>query len=426
MKNSNQISIKLQQCEWAVRFDLSLAALLVALAIILPGKSFAALAASVLPSSRSAEVGTTVTAFATIINAGPGTATGCSISPVTPVSADFLYQTTDPATNALSGTPDTPVDIADGAAQSFVFAFTPTAPFAPTDVQLSFDCTNTVPVATISGVNTLLLSASASPVPDIIALATGTGTIDMPASAGGVAAFAVATVNVGTTGTITASADTGSAVSLPVSISVCQTNPVSGVCINPSVPAGTATTTIADGETPTFAFFLTASGPIPFDPANNRAFVRFTDSGAIVRGSTSTALMSDVSSFADVTGTYSGSGTATLSGCLNPSDNITLGFNASISIPSQSGDSFSGTATLTTTIQGVNLTENNNISGTVDSQGAVNGTISGDLLVDGFFDSSSQGTFAGTLSGNSLSIQVLTQDTVGDTCTTTGSFTVSR
>lgn len=103
---------------------------------------FGALASAVLPSSRSAEVGTTVTAFATIINAGPGTATGCSITLATFVSASFLYQTTDPNTNALIGTPNTPVDIADGAAQSFVFAFTPTAPFSPTDVQLSFSCNN--------------------------------------------------------------------------------------------------------------------------------------------------------------------------------------------------------------------------------------------------------------------------------------------
>jgi len=263
------------------------------LGCVAPAAGFAALVSAVLPGSRSTELGNTATAFATVINTGPGTATGCTISPVTPVSADFLYQTTEPATNALTGSPDTPVDIAEGAAQTFVFAFTPTAPFAPTDVELSFDCTNTSPAASTSGLNTLLLSASSTPVPDIIALATGTGTLDMPASAGGAGAFAVATVNVGSTGTITASADTGSA-ALPVTISVCETNPSTGVCINPTVPAGTATTTIAANETPTFAFFATATGPIAPDPANNRAFVWFTDGGGIVRGSTSTALTSDV------------------------------------------------------------------------------------------------------------------------------------
>jgi len=36
------------------------------------------------------------------------------------VPVDFLYQITDPATNALTGTPDTPVSIATGAMQSFL------------------------------------------------------------------------------------------------------------------------------------------------------------------------------------------------------------------------------------------------------------------------------------------------------------------
>jgi len=263
------------------------------LTCVAPTTVFGALASSVLPTSRSTEVGNTATAFATVINTGPGTATGCFISPVTSVSADFLYQTTDPATNALTGTPNTPVDIAEGAAQTFLFAFTPTAPFAPTDVQLSFDCTNTSPATVISGLNTLLLSASSTPVPDIIALATGTGILDLPASAGGNGAFAVATVNVGATGTITASANTGSA-TLPVTLSVCETNPLTGVCINPTSPAATATTTIAGGATPTFAFFATATDTIPLDPATNRAFVEFRDSGDTIRGSTSTALSSDV------------------------------------------------------------------------------------------------------------------------------------
>jgi len=53
------------------------------------------LVASVLPTSCSAQVGIQVSAFATIINAGANTATGCAISPSTSVAADFLYQTAD-------------------------------------------------------------------------------------------------------------------------------------------------------------------------------------------------------------------------------------------------------------------------------------------------------------------------------------------
>ena len=85
-------------------------------------------------------VNDTATAFATVINSGTITADGCSIAPLTSVAANFSYQTTDPLTNALTGSPDTPASIPGAnTAQSFVFAFTPTSPFSPTDVQLTFD-----------------------------------------------------------------------------------------------------------------------------------------------------------------------------------------------------------------------------------------------------------------------------------------------
>ena len=133
-----------------------------------------ALVAAVLPSSRSVQVGTTATAFATIINAGSVMATACGLSLLTSLPVTFAYQTTDPATNQVTGSPNTPVNIAAGAAQSYVFALSPSAPVAPTDVQLSFDCTNTQPAPINTGLNTLLLSASATPVPDIVALAATT------------------------------------------------------------------------------------------------------------------------------------------------------------------------------------------------------------------------------------------------------------
>ena len=133
-------------------------------------------------------------------------ATDCSIAPSTSVPADFSYQTTDPATNALVGTPDTPVDVAAGALQTFLFAFTPTAEILPTDVQLRFDCSNTEPAPVTLGLNTLLMSASSIPVPDIVALAatpTADGTLRLP-GVNGSGAFAVASVNVGSIGTIIA------------------------------------------------------------------------------------------------------------------------------------------------------------------------------------------------------------------------------
>jgi len=249
----------------------------------------AAVLSAVLPGSRSVQVGVPATAFATIINTGSIAATACGISPVTSVLATFAYQTTDRATNQLTGTPDTPVDIPAGASQSFVFAFTPTAAIASTDVVLNFDCTNTSPAPSNSGLNTLLFSASSTPVPGVIALAA-TLTNDGIVNLAGTGVFAVATVNLGAGGTITVSADTGPA-ALPVRIALCETNPMTGQCVNPTVPTtGPVVTTINANATPTFGFFVTPTGTVPFDPALNRIFVRFKDAGGVTRGSTSVAV----------------------------------------------------------------------------------------------------------------------------------------
>ena len=121
-----------------------------------------ALLSAVLPSSRSVQVGATATAFTTVINTGSTPALSCEISPLISLPASFSYQTTNPATNAITGSPNTPVDIPAGSVQSFVLALTPTAPIAPTDVRLSFDCANTLAAPINSGLNTWLFSASAT------------------------------------------------------------------------------------------------------------------------------------------------------------------------------------------------------------------------------------------------------------------------
>jgi hypothetical protein len=245
------------------------------------------LLAAVLPSSRSVEVGNSATAFATIINSGSSSVSGCAITPVTTVPASFVYQTTNPATNALTGSPNTPASIAEGGSQSFVIAFTPNAAFVPTNVVLGFACTGVSAAPSTTGLNTLLLSASETPVPDIVALAATASNDGILHITGASNAFAVATVNVGATASITATANTGAA-SLPLAISLCQTDPASGQCsssVGPSV-----TTTINAGATPTFAIFATASGSVPFLPQTNRIFVEFADAGGVVRGSTSVAV----------------------------------------------------------------------------------------------------------------------------------------
>jgi hypothetical protein len=179
----------------------------------------APLVAAALPVSRSIEVGNTATALATIINPSASALTGCFITPATALPATFAYQTTDPATNALTGTANTPVSIPAGGSQSFVFALTANAAFPPTQVNLGFECTYAGPAAVVVGLDTLLLSASATPVPDVLALGATTSNdgILRIIGTGGSAAFAVATDNVGTDSTITATANTGSA-SLPLAL----------------------------------------------------------------------------------------------------------------------------------------------------------------------------------------------------------------
>ena len=247
------------------------------------------LLAAVLPSSRSVQVPTPATAFATIINTSGANASNCAPAPLTSVPATFGYQTTDPVTNQVTGTPNTPVGIANGASQSFVFALTPTAPVTPTLVALSFDCTGLAAAPSIPGVNTLLYSASATPGPDVIALAAtpmNDGIMHVPGNTGS-SAIAVATINIGATSVITASANTGAA-ALPLQIKICQTNPANSVCMSP--PANSVMTTINANGTPTFGVFAAANGLVPFLPASNRIFVQFTDNAGAVRGSTSVAV----------------------------------------------------------------------------------------------------------------------------------------
>ncbi len=146
------------------------------------------------------------------------------------------------------------------------------------------------------GLNTLLLSASDFPVPDIVALGAtlnNDGIVNIPGT-NGTGVFAVATVNLGAGGMITASADTGGA-TIPVTISICETDPGTGVCLGALVSGANGVTTQIDtGETPTFGIFVDSDEVISFDPAVNRVFVRFRDGGGVVRGATSVAIQANI------------------------------------------------------------------------------------------------------------------------------------
>jgi hypothetical protein len=227
------------------------------------------------------------TVFASIINSGATTATGVSIGLDTPVPATLTYQTTD-ASNQLTGTPNTPVDVPPGEVRTFVIAVTPTRPFGPTNIRFTMSGTNASPAPVTTGLNTLLLSATTTPGPDVIALAAthpNPGLIvDLPA-ANPVAAFSVAAANVGAAGQVRVTANAGN---IPVNVILCQTGPT-GACASPA--ASSVTMFMGAGDTSTVSFFVSGSGFVPFDPANNRVFAIFTDvaTGNII-GETSTAV----------------------------------------------------------------------------------------------------------------------------------------
>jgi FkbM family methyltransferase len=128
-----------------------------------------------------------------------------------------------------------------------------------------------------------------TPVPDIAALPATTsndGVLRIPGPTGS-AAFAIATVNLGASATITVLPVAGVANS-PPALSVCQTDPIGGMCISPMRP--NVTMTMDANASQTFGIFVTANGAIPFLPMINRIVVQFIDADGNVRGATSVAV----------------------------------------------------------------------------------------------------------------------------------------
>ena len=253
--------------------------------------------AAVLPGARSVQTGHPATFFATVINTGATALNGCLVAvppafTASPSSAfSFLtltYQTTNPSTNALTGTPNTPASIPANGSQTFFFSLQGPAALSTPAMPINFTCTGTSQAAYVAGVDTVGLAMSNNPVADIIALAatpTNNGIVEVPN--GGAAAFSVASTNVGPSGMITVSVDTGSA-SLPVALNLCETDPATSQCL--AAPTGSVTLSYAGGAAPTFSVFVQATGPIPFAPGLSRAFIRFKDAGGGLHGSTSVAL----------------------------------------------------------------------------------------------------------------------------------------
>jgi hypothetical protein len=246
--------------------------------------------AAVLPYARSVQIGEQASAFATIINSGTATAQGCSTALPASVPGTFIYQTTNSA-NQLTGTPNTPANIGAGQQQNFVFGITPSSTISSDEIAMIFGCANSASAQSIPGVNTFILSAAATPTPDLVAIGvtpSGDGIVHIPGNTG-TGFFVAAAINIGVSGTITASADEASE-GLPLTLQICQTNP-SGTCVTPL--GSSTTTTVSSNSTVTYTVFVTGSGAISANPATNRLFLRLKDSSNVLRGATNVAVQTN-------------------------------------------------------------------------------------------------------------------------------------
>ncbi len=171
-----------------------------------------------------------------------------------------------------------------------MFAITPLVDMDSADAAMVFDCANTSAVATVSGLNTLGLTAQATPAPDMIAISatpTNDGTLTTPVNSFGT--FAASAVNIGAAGELTVTVDDNGR-ALPLSTLICRTNPATGACVTPATPAAASVSSLAQNEVATFSIFVRATGAIAFDPANNRLFVRLRTGDNVARGATSVAV----------------------------------------------------------------------------------------------------------------------------------------
>ncbi|MEJ2653058.1 MAG: fibronectin type III domain-containing protein [Gammaproteobacteria bacterium] len=128
-----------------------------------------------------------------------------------------------------------------------------------------------------------------------------------------------------------------------------------------------------------------------------------------------------------IAGTYTtNSASFSTSGCQNPADNGQFAFNSGTLTIGQNGAKFTGDLQLQANVAGHLYVSTQQLTGTVSANGALSGSFTNTSTADGQFDTSGNGTFTGQASGNTATIQIEGQDTVGDTCSYTGGATFTR
>lgn len=277
------------------------------------------LMSSILPTARSVQTGTPAGVFASVINSSAVTVEQCTVAFAanTPEAAGTLrFQQVDENGDPVAGSLDIPFEIVAGATQSLVLFTVPSGPLSTTDIILDFTCAddgngNPISARSILGVNTLSLSASDTPVPDIIAVAAtlnGQGSVRL-LEGQNFEPVSLAAVNFGAgdpaspspglssaadnEATITVRPrlslpDTGFQSGTPIKLDICETNSL-GICTSERVR-------ILQTRIGTDAvLFKVRALRIPGIGVANlpdlvRVFVDFVDTDGVLRGQTSVAV----------------------------------------------------------------------------------------------------------------------------------------
>jgi hypothetical protein len=143
----------------------------------------------------------------------------------------------------------------------------------------------------------MVLTSAADEVPDLISVAATIGVQPgvsvLPAA--GATAFAVSAINIGAPSTAVQVSPQVTVNGLPVNLSICETNPDTGICLSPRTAS--VTVPFAQNAIRTFSIRVEGQGQaIAFTPATNRIEVRFVDtggSGVLVGGSSVAVRTSD-------------------------------------------------------------------------------------------------------------------------------------
>lgn len=281
----------------------------VAFWVMAAGAAQAQLYAAIAPETRTGKVdGERVTFFMTALNNTETDLTQCR--PVFPNEMnrswnELNYRTVD-AENQLTGTANTPVSIAAGSSQGFIFSFTSerleNLIFSP-----SVECSERTS-EDVSGFETRLRIVS-SETADIIAIgvtpsADGVVRIGEP---GGAEVFATAGINIGDPEIVEVRVRSSGALPSLARYTVCETG-TDGACLLP--PSDSVTANFDTDEVRTFSVFVSAppNSGIAFTPDLQRAQLIFNsvNDGRVV-GATSTTFVAPAPENADqVTGIYHG------------------------------------------------------------------------------------------------------------------------